>query len=159
MKKVISDISIEIDPQDWETICKIKKHRIFFVTKNGSKHYPMIFFDKKPYSLVRFILGITDKKIVVKHKDKNNLNLQRSNLETMTKRMANRAKTKTQKKRTSQYIGVSFCKRRNKWRSQIKVHKGSNVHIGYFSLEEEAAEAYNKLALIHFGKLAPINKI
>lgn len=159
MKKVISGISIEIDPKDWETISNLHPHRIFFIKTKTNKLYPMIYYNKKPLSLVRFILGITDKKMAIKFNDGNNLNLKRCNLETVTRKIINRAKTKSSSKKSSNYLGVSFCNRNKKWRAQIKIHKSTNAHIGYFNIEEDAAEAYNKYAVIHFGKMASLNKV
>jgi hypothetical protein len=44
---------------------------------------------------------------------------------------------------TSQYTGVSWKKRENKWKSQIQIN-GKQRHLGYFTSEEAAAEAYQK---------------
>ena len=44
---------------------------------------------------------------------------------------------------TSKYKGVSWNKNRNKWRSQIEIN-GKKKHLGYFTSEEEAYEAYQK---------------
>ena len=42
---------------------------------------------------------------------------------------------------TSQYKGVSWNKNKNKWVSYIKIN-GKKKHLGYFTSEEEAYEAY-----------------
>ena len=44
------------------------------------------------------------------------------------------------KKGTSKYTGVSWCKRSQKWRARIKIEK--NKHLGYFKTELEAHQAY-----------------
>lgn len=59
----------------------------------------------------------------------------------------------------SRYKGVSFKRdiHRNKpFRSRIFVNK-KEVHLGCFSTELEAAQAYNIAAINHFGEFARIN--
>ena len=46
-------------------------------------------------------------------------------------------------KRTSEYKGVSFYKRNNKWRAEIMIN-GKSKYIGYFHTEIEAHNAYQK---------------
>lgn len=110
----------------------------------------------------RIILGITNSKSkCVMYKDGNPLNLLRSNLVVTTKGNAVRGKSKSfAAYRTSIYVGVSFAKHANKWKAQIKPSKNkSNKHIGYFTTELEAAEAYNDAAKKFHGEFATINKI
>jgi len=52
------------------------------------------------------------------------------------------------------YKGVSFCKATQKWRAQL------NGHIGRYDTPEEAALAYNKVAIEHFGsEFAHLNEV
>lgn len=44
---------------------------------------------------------------------------------------------------TSEYKGITFCKRNNKWKAQIRIN-GKNKHSGYFRTELEAHQAYLK---------------
>jgi hypothetical protein len=56
-----------------------------------------------------------------------------------------------QKKReglTSQYIGVSWYKRNNKWQTKCNLN-GKTIYIGYFDDEREAAKAYNEFIIKH----------
>lgn len=59
---------------------------------------------------------------------------------------------------SSKYKGVSWHKRDCMWRSQIFVN-GKTIYLGPYHNEEEAALAYNKAALEHFGEFAKINDI
>lgn len=44
---------------------------------------------------------------------------------------------------TSDYIGVCWFKRKKKWKAGIKIN-GKSIHLGYFHVELEASEAYQK---------------
>ena len=87
-------------------------------------------------------------KIVVDHIDNNPLNNHVSNLQLISSR-ENLSKDK--KNGTSKYTGVSWHKASNKWRSQIRLGDKSK-DLGFFTSEEEAAEAYqNALKIYHDG--------
>jgi len=59
-----------------------------------------------------------------------------------------KAKKRTQEKK-SQFLGVSWCKKANKWRAQIR-HKRKALHIGYFECEKDAYSAYlSKKSQLH----------
>lgn len=80
--------------------------------------------------------------IVVNHKDFNKLNNHVDNLEIVT----NRENTnKKHLKFSSQYTGVYWYKKLNKWHAQIYINK-QKYHLGYFVNEIDAHLAYeNKL--------------
>lgn len=59
---------------------------------------------------------------------------------------------------TSKYKGVSLIKTTGKWRATIRINKHFK-HIGVYSTQEEAALAYNQIALLHFGEFARLNQI
>ena len=52
---------------------------------------------------------------------------------------------------TSGFRGVSFCKRKNKWRVQLQII-GDVRFLGYFATKQEAAVAYRKAATAYFGE-------
>ena len=92
--------------------------------------------------------------IMIDHKDHNRGNNRVGNLRPATASQ-NAANSKLYSTSTSGVKGVSFNKRRNKWKAQIRVN--TNVtHIGYYANIEEAKEAYNKKALEVFGEFANI---
>ncbi len=60
------------------------------------------------------------------------------------------------KDNTSGHKGVNFDKRASKWRAQIMLN-GKRKTLGYFSTIEDAAKAYDKAAIEHYGEYAFLN--
>jgi hypothetical protein len=61
---------------------------------------------------------------------------------TIPKNIYQEIQDKKLNKKSSQYYGVTFCKRNNKYRS-VLVHNKKQIHIGFFENELDAAKAYN----------------
>lgn len=103
--------------------------------------------------LHRFIMGVTDRKVDVDHKDHDGLNCQRYNLRKCVRgeNDGNRRKSRG----ASHFKGVSWDSRREVWRACIRI--GKTVHLGYFSDEIEAALAYDTAARIRFCVMANCN--
>ena len=94
-------------------------------------------------------------KIVVDHINNNRLDNRLKNLQLITHR-ENLSKDRIN--RSSKYIGVSFIKSVNKWRSKIGSNKKVN-HLGVFDTEEEASEYYqNALKAIENNEEIVIKK-
>ena len=49
---------------------------------------------------------------------------------------------------SSQYLGVSWNKLHNNWKTHCRLN-GKSIHIGTFDTEEEAAKAYNDFIIKH----------
>ncbi len=111
---------------------------------------------KKFFYMHRYILGLTDPRILVDHKDLNGLNNCRSNIRiaTGTENQANKIKCRTRAGRplTSKYKGVSLHAD-GKWVAQIK-RDGIVRHLGLFTSEREAAEVYASAAILAHGRFA-----
>ena len=101
-----------------------------------------------------FILNLTDLPCV-DHKDRNSLNNHISNLRWCSKRQNDQNRSKRQNA-TSQYKGVSFHKKLNKWQARIR-HNGQLIHLGYFSDETDAGRAYDRKAKELFREFAVLN--
>jgi len=93
----------------------------------------------------------------VDHIDGNVLNNQRANLRICTRRQnaRNRKKNKNSK---SPYKGVQWLKEIKMWQAKIRID-GKLKALGIYKTAKNAARAYNKAAIKHFGLYAKINKI
>jgi len=91
-----------------------------------------------------------ENKLCVDHRDGNKTNNNLTNLRwaTLSENSRNR---KIDITNTSGTKGVSFYKRNNKWRTQIRINE-KNIHLGYFETIEDAIEARQTKALEIFGE-------
>jgi hypothetical protein len=76
----------------------------------------------------------------IDHIDNDKLNNSLDNLQILTCR-ENSAKRSKALKKTSAYTGVSWCRYKQKWMSQIKINSKSK-YLGRYDIEEDAARAY-----------------
>jgi DNA-binding helix-hairpin-helix protein with protein kinase domain len=97
------------------------------------------------------------KGLIIDHINHNGLDNRKCNLRIVT-RQQNQQNTTSRKNSTSKYLGVSFSNRALKWYAKIKTNN-KNLNLGYYVNENDAAQAYNKAALKHFGEYANLNKI
>jgi hypothetical protein len=89
----------------------------------------------------------------VYHKDNDPLNNCRNNLCVSTQR----AVTRHRRRHTNNRSGFKGVRKRyHKYHAEIWL-QGKSVHLGSFSTATEAACAYNKAAIEHFGRDAHIN--
>lgn len=91
----------------------------------------------------------------VDHKNGDGLDNQRSNLRPTTLSQ-NRANSRKTPGCSSQFKGVSWHTKSQKWMAGIKVAQKS-FNLGLYHIEEEAARAYDKAAKQHFGEFARLN--
>jgi len=106
----------------------------------------------------REILGLTDSKIQVDHKDGNTLDNQRRNLRTATvaKNQQNRQK---RVRCSSKFKGVCWHKGTSKWLARITPPDQKQALLGSYDDEETAAKAYNEAAKRLFGEFALTNVV
>lgn len=71
-------------------------------------------------------------------------------------RSQNMANSKSARGSSSHYLGVSFDKSRGKWAAELTT-RYKKRHIGRYADEEEAARAYDKVALETHGPYARLN--
>ncbi len=93
--------------------------------------------------------------LVCDHKNHDALDNRRSNLRICTQ-AENCRNSRPRKGGTSQYKGVSWHNKAHKWRASI-CYDGVNKHIGYYDYEQDAAIAYDDMAIELFGEFACLN--
>lgn len=86
------------------------------------------------------------------HRDGNGLNNTRANLRTAT-RTENQRNRQPNRKGTSTYKGVYWDRQKSMWRASIRVN-GQLKHIGLFTDQRVAAQAYAERAALEFGEFA-----
>jgi hypothetical protein len=89
------------------------------------------------------------------HIDRNPLNNSKSNLRPCTRSQNNTNRTK-KLGTSSKYIGVTKLKSGNKWQATVVI-SGRKIYLGRFSVEEDAARAYDTKALELFREFANLN--
>jgi hypothetical protein len=126
---------------DLEDVERCKKYK-WCLKGNGYVHNGKI-------HLHRFIMDCQDD-MFVDHINRNKLDNRKCNLRICTRRQ-NNFNRGIRNDNTSGIIGVSFDKRRNKWRSRIQVDK-KEKHLGYFNTVKEAIRARKQAELEYFGE-------
>jgi hypothetical protein len=91
------------------------------------------------------------------HINQNKLDNRRENLRPAT-RSQNVANVGKRSGNTSGHKGVSWCRREERWRASIHVH-GIDEHLGSYDKIEDAARAYNAVAIKYFGEYAHLNEV
>lgn len=106
---------------------------------------------QKTIKMHREIMGVTDPKIQVDHRDSDGLNNVDENLRICTnaENAHNRGKPRDNR---SGYKGVSYRKDLKKYVARI-----GRIHLGFFSDPIEAARAYDAAAIKHHGEFARTN--
>lgn len=145
-------------------IRSLRKKKVMkaFVNNNGyliSDLYKDGFRKKKLVSRLvasAFIEGF-EESLQVDHINGDKLNNSIDNLRMATFSQNQRSFAKLRKGRSSKYRGIHFCNKVKKWIA--KIYPSRNIYIGRFDTEEEAALAWNEVALsVGFEKEA-LNKI
>jgi hypothetical protein len=112
----------------------------------------------KNIELSRLITGAKCTELV-DHKNGDTLDNTKSNLRVCSRAENNRNSNKRKDGNTSNYKGVCWKARNNKFVSQINFNN-KKIHLGYFETEDQAAIAYNMAAIKYFGEFArPNNNI
>ena len=144
-----------VDDEDYKELSKYKWHATDAVSGNcraTTSHLDII--------MARIIMKAPPQ-VLVDHKNGNTLDNRRKNLRLCTHTQNNQNKRKTRQRVSSKYKGVSFLKSTKKWRVYIALQdifrRTFNVSLGTFSVEEEAAKAYDEAAREYFGEFARLN--
>jgi len=118
-------------------------------TRNGKRFF---------IRMSREILGLEhDDKRQADHIQHNTLDNRHSNLRICT-HQGNMRNKRAHPNTTSQFKGVSWYKRYEKWVAKIWINKKQKC-LGYFKNEKEAARAYNEAAIHYYREFACLNLI
>ena len=103
----------------------------------------------------RLLMGVTDPKILVDHRDGNGLNNRRSNIRLASP--MNNQQNRQYSWSSSGMKGVQLLKS-GAYMAGIRFHK-KQIYLGYFKTLEDAARAYNAKAAELFGEFAYLNPV
>lgn len=151
-----------VDDEDFEELNKFKWHvkhhrntiyavRTEWILGGNGK--------QKHFKMHRVILGITNPKELIDHKNHNGLDNQKNNLR-ICNGSENQKNRLSRKNSTSKYLGVSLSD--NVWIATIK-YGDKTRYLGRFEKTNEgevmAAKKYNEFAKIYHGEFANLNNV
>ena len=151
-----------VDDADYERVSQFKWHANIVLNKDGSIQ---TVYARRAKSQTHssqylncFLLGITDKRVQIDHRDRNTLNYQRHNLRVSTPQQncMNKGRRSDNK---SGFKGVYWAARN--WRAAIGGNSGnmkSRKNLGRFTSKIAAAQAYDAAAIEMFGEFAVTNR-
>lgn len=135
------------------------EHLRHFYTRH-SQGYWLITADKKQHLLYRYFMQ-APQNMTVDHKNNDREDCRKRNLRVASyaDNNINTGKKSRDGGTTSKYKGVyKYANRAKPYWAYIR-YCGLRISLGYFSSEEEAANAYNEAALKYHGDFAKLNKI
>jgi len=145
-----------VDVSDYELVMS-KKWSVVIGVESHTRYAKCSFRDsqgkKRQVLMHRFILGLSDPRVFVDHRNRNGLDNRRSNLR-IADDCTNQANTKIRSDNTSGYRGVRH--NAGKWVAQIKIDRQWK-YLGRFKTPEEAARAYDAKAVEVFGEFVTLN--
>lgn len=140
-----------VDDEDYEILKSFKCH-MSENAKNGHKYACCMINGRSHY--MHRIIANAPRGMVVDHINRNSLDNQKHNLRVCTQ-MENTQNKRVSKNNKTGFKGVDF--HRCKYRATIQID-GIKKHIGLFDTPQEAADAYDRTAVEHFGEFALTNK-
>ncbi len=149
--KLFSGEYVKVDEEDYERLsqyswCLFKSEKRQYAIRTECKNGT-----QKTIYMHREIMGVTDPKVYVDHRDHDGLNNLRSNLRVSDNRFNqyNVGKKSTSKQKYKNIRQLD----ENRWQVRVRTPKGKRVERVVYS-EEDAVKLYNELALKYHGEFA-----
>ncbi|MDD3267103.1 MAG: AP2 domain-containing protein [Burkholderiales bacterium] len=144
-----------VDDEDYEYLMQWKwsahkRSKLFYAIRSET-----VDLNKQYSNYMHRLIMNAQKGELVDHINHDTLDNRRCNLRICTHKENCRNKI-VPSNNTSGYKGVSWNKRLNKWRCDIKLDN-SRILLGYFDTIIEAAYAYDEAAIYNFGEFAYLN--
>lgn len=139
-------VTITIDDEDYDRYKQIKWYS-YLSTDGKIKIASKIKFLNQNHRFIqlsRFIKRAEYETKFIIHKNGNNLDFRKSNLEFLDS--SDLQKSAHKKHGLSKFNGVSFHAPSDKWLARININ-GKQKHLGLFSKDIDAAKAYNEAAI------------
>lgn len=127
---------------------------ILYVNCDKNTNYATTYISGKLVPLHRLLLTASSG-YDVDHVNGNGLDNTRENLR-LCSRTENLRNKRGYKNTSSKYKGV-YLLSSGMWRAKIGLGSKNSKHLGVFTLEEDAARAYDAAALFYFGEFARLN--
>lgn len=132
---------ILVSDEDWHKFSKTS----WCITNQGYVQ------NAKCQSMHKILCPNNDPKKIVHHINGVRTDNRRENLAVVS-RSVNAHQKKKLSNTSSRYFGVSYSKRDNKWKAQLKKN-GKDLFIGRYEKEEDAARAYDAKAIEIYGNV------
>ncbi len=156
---IVSGKKVKIDKEDQEKV----EERSWRITEGTTGRLRVVTSIRtkdgvRSVTLGKFLMNPPKGKQVYCQRFNEGLDYRKENLIVCTLKERQRLLPKRRVESSSQYRGVSYQTGTGKWRAGIEVD-GSQINLGEFGREDQAALAYNKAAREHFGTKAYQNSV
>jgi hypothetical protein len=135
-----------VDPEN----ASLSRHKWFL----GGSGYPATNTSKGVVNMHKFVIGSEDG-FVTDHVNTNKLDNRRANLRLVTRSQNNTNRGANKVRKDSKYKGV-ILHSSGRWTAKIGFNN-KRISLGYFDTEKEAANAYDKAALVYHREYAYVN--
>lgn len=146
-----------VDDEDFEWLNQWKWH----IFRNKGKIYAIRSTSKggyKNYLMHREILKAKTGDIIDHIDGEEGLDNRKANLRFCSRAENSMNRSKSKNESSSQFKGVYFSKKNNKWIANIKKNR-TTFYLGSFDLEGDAASIYNIASQLLFGVFAKLNPL
>lgn len=151
MKSILltKNYEAKVDDEDFVWLSKYRWHY--------DRGYAARTIHDKGIEYMHRMINKTPKGLSTDHVNGDRLDNRKNNLRSCTQTL-NNANSKLRRSNTSGYKGVVWHKKDTKWQAQLTKHNKLH-YLGQFTDKIEAAKAYNRAAIQHFGEFAVLNEV